>query len=53
MQPASSGYYGEADELGRTRGSSLLRLILRNTAFAAISAEIERQWLELGVPEDG
>jgi glycosyltransferase involved in cell wall biosynthesis len=52
IQPASSGYYGEADELGRTRGSSLWRaLILRNTAFAAISAEIERQWLHLGVPE--
>ena len=52
VQPASSGYYGEADELSRTRGSSLWRaLILRNTAFAAISAEIERQWLHLGVPE--
>ena len=51
MQPASSGYYGEADELRRTRGSAVLRrIILRNTAFAAISAEIERQWLELGVP---
>ena len=52
VQPASSGYYGEADELLRTRGSSLLRrAILANTAFAAISADIERQWLELGVPE--
>jgi glycosyltransferase involved in cell wall biosynthesis len=51
VQPASAGYYGEADELGRTRGSGLLRrLILANTAFAAISAEIERQWRELGVP---
>ncbi|MFO0891829.1 MAG: glycosyltransferase family 4 protein [Isosphaeraceae bacterium] len=50
IQPAASGYYGEADELKRTRGASLLgRIILRNTAFAAISAEIERQWLELGV----
>ena len=28
----------------------LRRLILGNTAFAAISAEIENQWLELGVP---
>lgn len=50
VQPASSGYYGEADELARTRGSAwLLRLILGNTAFAAISADIERQWLGLGV----
>jgi glycosyltransferase involved in cell wall biosynthesis len=51
VQPASAGYYGEADELGRTRGETFLRrLILSNTAFAAISAEIERRWLELGVP---
>jgi glycosyltransferase involved in cell wall biosynthesis len=51
IQPASAGYYGEADELSRTRGAPLLRrVILRNTAFAAISAEIERQWLALGVP---
>ncbi len=50
VQPASSGYYGEADELRRTRGSALLRrIILRNTGLAAISAEIENQWLELGV----
>jgi glycosyltransferase involved in cell wall biosynthesis len=52
VQPASAGYYGEADELRRTRGSALLRrMILRNTGLAAISAEIERQWLELGVPK--
>jgi glycosyltransferase involved in cell wall biosynthesis len=51
VQPASSGYFGEAEELRRTRGAPLLRrLILRNTAFAAISADIERQWLALGVP---
>jgi L-malate glycosyltransferase len=51
VQPASSGYYGEADELRRTRASGLLRrIILGNTAFAAISADIERQWRELGVP---
>jgi glycosyltransferase involved in cell wall biosynthesis len=51
VQPASSGFYGEADELRRKRGSRYLqKIILRNTAFAAISAEIERQWLELGVP---
>jgi L-malate glycosyltransferase len=52
VQPASAGYYGEADELSRTRGARFLRLaILNNTGFAAISAEIERQWLGLGVPE--
>jgi glycosyltransferase involved in cell wall biosynthesis len=51
VQPASSGFYGEADELRRTRGSSLLRrIILGNTSFAAISADIERQWCDLGVP---
>jgi L-malate glycosyltransferase len=51
IQPASSGYYGEAEELARTRGFPLLRrAILRNTAFVAISADIERQWLALGVP---
>jgi glycosyltransferase involved in cell wall biosynthesis len=50
VQPASSGYYGEAQELLRTRGAPLLRrAILRNTAFAAISADIERQWRGLGV----
>ena len=51
IQPASSGFYGEAEELSRTRGFLLLRrAILRNTAFAAISLDIERQWLALGVP---
>jgi glycosyltransferase involved in cell wall biosynthesis len=50
VQPASAGYYGEADELSRTRGAGVLRpLVLRNTGFAAISAEIERQWRALGV----
>jgi glycosyltransferase involved in cell wall biosynthesis len=49
VQPASSGYYGEAEELLRTRGAPLLRrAILRNTAMAAISADIERQWRTLG-----
>ncbi|HEV3162392.1 MAG TPA: glycosyltransferase family 4 protein [Isosphaeraceae bacterium] len=53
VQPASSGSYGEARELARTRGSRLLRrLILRNQAFAAISADIEREWQALGVPAD-
>src|SRR5215212_5762979 len=52
VQPASSGYYGEAEELARTRGFGLLRrAILRNDYFAAISADIERQWRALGVPE--
>jgi L-malate glycosyltransferase len=51
IQPASSGYYGEAEELARTKGFPVLRrLILRNTFFAAISADIERQWRGLGVP---
>jgi glycosyltransferase involved in cell wall biosynthesis len=50
VQPASAGYYGEAEELGRTRGSGpLKRAIFANTGFAAISAEIEREWLALGV----
>jgi glycosyltransferase involved in cell wall biosynthesis len=52
IQPASAGQFGEAAGLGRTRGLFMLRpLILRNTAFAAISAEIDREWRELGVPE--
>lgn len=52
IQPASSGYYGEAEQLLRTTGASILRrLVLRNDWFVAISADIERQWRELGVPE--
>lgn len=52
VQPASSGPYGEADVLERTRGRRWLkRAILSNTAFAAISADIEAQWRTLGVPE--
>jgi L-malate glycosyltransferase len=52
VQPASSGYYGEAAELGRTRASMILRrAILANTGFAAISAEIEREWRALGLGE--
>jgi glycosyltransferase involved in cell wall biosynthesis len=51
VQPASSGYFGEAEELGRTKGRRSLRnCILRNSHFAAISADIEAQWLALGVP---
>ncbi len=50
VQPASSGHYGEAEELVRTRGFPLLRrAIAHNTAFAAISADIGRQWQVLGV----
>ncbi len=50
IQPASAGYYGEAEELSRTRGAAILRrVILSNTGFAAISAEIEREWRGLGV----
>ena len=53
IQPASSGYYGEAAELARTKGFPILRrLVLRNTFFAAISADIEGQWRNLGVPSD-
>ncbi len=52
IQPASAGYYGEAEELSRTRGAALLRrAILANTGFAAISAEIAREWRALGVAE--
>lgn len=51
VQPASSGFYGEAQELLRTRGANFLRrLILRNDALVAISADIENEWLALGVP---
>lgn len=52
IQPASSGYFGEAEEMARTKGFRLLRLAaLNNTAFAAISEDIERQWRALGVPD--
>ena len=38
----------------RTRGAPLLRrAILANTGFAAISAEIEREWRALGVAARG
>ncbi len=51
VQPASSGYFGEAEEMARTKGFPFLRRVaIRNTAFAAISEDIERQWLGLGVP---
>lgn len=51
IQPASAGYFGEAQELARTKGRSVLRqLILRNSAFAAISSEIADEWRALGAP---
>ena len=53
VQPASAGFYGEAEEMARTKGFPFLRrMSLRNPYFAAISAEIERQWLALGVPRE-
>jgi L-malate glycosyltransferase len=53
IQPASAGEYGEARGLARTRGARLLkRAVLANTALAAISREIETEWLALGVPAD-
>jgi glycosyltransferase involved in cell wall biosynthesis len=53
VQPASSGPYGEAEELARTRGRAILRrLILANMHFVAISRDIEDQWRALGVPSD-
>lgn len=51
VQPAGSGYYGEMQTLDRTRGRArLLRLILRNDHFAAISDEIVEELTERGVP---
>ena len=51
VQPASSGYFGEAEEMARTKGFSILRRFsLRNPRFAAISRDIEDQWRALGVP---
>lgn len=51
VQPASSGYFGEAQEMARTKGFSILRrLALRNRQLAAISAEIEREWVAMGFP---
>ncbi len=53
IQPASSGYFGEAEEMARTKGFSFLRrAAIANTAFAAISEDIENQWLALGVKPD-
>ncbi|MFM1802519.1 MAG: D-inositol 3-phosphate glycosyltransferase [Planctomycetota bacterium] len=52
IQPASSGYDGEAQELMRTKGHGLLRrLALRNRLFASISDDIQKEWETLGVPK--
>jgi glycosyltransferase involved in cell wall biosynthesis len=52
VQPASSGYDGEAQELMRTKGAWLLRrLAIRNRRFACISQNISEEWQSLGVPE--
>lgn len=51
VQPASSGYDGEAQEMMRTKGAWLLRrLAVRNRPFACISDDIAREWQNLGVP---
>lgn len=52
-QPASSGYFGEALEMRRTRGFPILRrCAIRNPWFAMISSDLEREWRELGAPPD-
>ena len=52
VQPASSGYDGEAQELMRTKGAGILRrLVIRNRCFATISDDIKQEWKALGVPE--
>lgn len=51
VQPASSGYDGEAQEMMRTKGAAILRrMAIRNRHFACISAEIADEWANLGVP---
>lgn len=51
VQPASSGYDGEAQEMMRTKGAWLLRrLAVRNRNFACISDDIAQEWQSLGVP---
>jgi glycosyltransferase involved in cell wall biosynthesis len=53
VQPASSGFFGEAQELGRSRfAGALRRLILRNTAFATLSSDIAREWRSVGVADE-
>lgn len=51
VQPASSGYDGEAQEMMRTKGAGILRrLAIRNRHFACISSDIADEWAALGVP---
>lgn len=53
IQPAAGGEFGEATALAQTRGRRLLRrAILRNDHFVAISAQIEQELREQGVPYD-
>lgn len=50
IQPASSGFDGEAQEMMRTKGAPVLRrLSLRNRHFACISDDIRQEWQALGV----
>jgi glycosyltransferase involved in cell wall biosynthesis len=53
VQPAAGGEFGEIYQWSRTRGRGLLRrMILRNSHFVAISAQIEQELGEFGVPAD-
>ena len=53
VQPAAGGEFGEYRQWMGTRGRRLLRrIMLRNSHFVAISQQIEREWLEFGVPRD-
>jgi len=52
IQPASSGFDGEAQEMMRTRGAGVLRrFAIRSPLFACISDDIVAEWQSLGVPE--
>jgi glycosyltransferase involved in cell wall biosynthesis len=51
VQPAAGGEFGEIFQWSRTRGRGLLRrMILRNSHFVAISAQIEQELADFGVP---
>jgi glycosyltransferase involved in cell wall biosynthesis len=53
VQPAAGGEFGEIHQWYRTRGRGLLRrMILRNSHFVAISAQIEQELVDFGVPAD-
>lgn len=52
IQPASSGYDGEAQEMMRTRGRAILRrLSIRSPLFACISDDIAAEWRGMGVED--